>query len=97
MSKPEKVFKMGAVRASIFCNDFERNGKIVPLRKVVLEVRYKDKDGEWKGSNSFSTNEIPKAITALQQAYEHLVTQGSETAEENPPASPQPWTRGTLK
>ncbi len=99
MSKPEKVFKMGAVRASIFCNDFERNGKTVPLRKVVLEVRYKDKNGEWKGSNSFSTNEIPKAITALQQAYEHLVTQGSEheADEQTPPASPPPWQRGTLK
>jgi hypothetical protein len=97
MSKPEKVFKMGAVRASIFRNDFERDGKTVPLRKVVLEVRYKDKNGEWKGSNSFSTNEIPKAIVALQQAYEHLVGQGSETAgDDHSQPSASPWPRGTL-
>ena len=57
MSKPEKVFKMGAVRASIFRNVIERDGKSIPLAKVIIEVRYKDKNGEWKGTNSLSLNE----------------------------------------
>jgi len=76
MSKPETVFKMGAVRASIFRNTIERDGKLVSLAKVIIEVRYKDKSGEWKGSNSLSLNELPKAITALQQAYEYLLASG---------------------
>ncbi len=42
MSKPEKVFKMGAVRASVFVNEIVREGKPVELRKVVIEVRYRD-------------------------------------------------------
>lgn len=75
MSKPEKVFKMGAVRASVFCNTIERDGRSIPIRKVVLEVRYRDKDGQWKGTNSLSLNEVPKAIAALQQAYEYLLTE----------------------
>ncbi len=45
-SKPEKVFKVGAVRAWIFQNTILRNGQNVPLPKVVIEVRYKDKNGE---------------------------------------------------
>ena len=57
MPKPEKVFKMGAVRASIFRNIIERDGKSIPLAKVIIEVRYKDKSGEWKGTNSLSLNE----------------------------------------
>ncbi len=73
MPKPEKVFKMGAVRASIFRNIIERDGKSIPLAKVIIEVRYKDKSGEWKGTNSLSLNELPKAITALQKAYEYLL------------------------
>lgn len=77
MSKPEKVFKAGAVRASIFRNTIERNGKPVSIAKVVLEVRYKDKNGEWKSSNSFSLNELPKASTALRQAYEYLLGEGA--------------------
>jgi hypothetical protein len=74
MAKPETVFKVGAVRASVFKNTFEKAGQLIELAKVVLEVRYKDKKtGEWKGTNSLSINDIPKAILALQQAYEYLM------------------------
>ncbi|MCB9852803.1 MAG: hypothetical protein H6819_06885 [Phycisphaerales bacterium] len=73
MSKPERVFKMGAVRASIFRNITERAGQAVPIAKVIIEVRYKDKSGEWKGTNSLSLNEVPKAISALEEAYKYLL------------------------
>jgi len=73
MSKPEHVFKMGAVRASIFRNVIERGGQSIPIAKVIIEVRYKDKNGEWQGTNSLSMNELPKAIMALQKAYEYLL------------------------
>ncbi len=71
-SKPDAVFKVGAVRASVFINTFMRDGKEVPLPKVVLEVRYKDKTGEWRGTNSLSINELPKAVLALEKAFEYL-------------------------
>jgi len=74
MVKPETVFKVGAVRASVFKNIFEKTGQTIELPKVVIEVRFKDKKtGEWKGTNSLSINDIPKAILALQQAYEYLM------------------------
>lgn len=74
MPRPEKVFKMGAVRASVFCNTFSRGTERLPIRKVVLEVRYRDRAGNWKGTPSLSINDLPKAITALQQAYEYLLS-----------------------
>ena len=80
MPKPETVFKMGAVRASIFQNIIERNGNKIPLPKVVIEVRYRDKSGQWKGTNSLSINDLPKAIAALQNAYEYLLD-GSKKKE----------------
>jgi len=73
MSKPVKVFKMGAVRASIFNNIITKDGKEISLPKVVIEVRYRDKSGQWKGTNSLSINDMPKAIAALQNAYECLL------------------------
>ena len=82
-NKPETVFKVGAVRASVFQNTFVRNGKEIPLPKVVLEVRYKDKTGQWKGTNSLSLNEIPKAILALQQAFQHLSTRKADDADDS--------------
>ena len=71
-NKPETVFKIGAVRASVFKNTIEKNGQSIQLPKVVLEVRYKDKAGQWQGTNTLSINDIPKAILALQKAFEHL-------------------------
>ena len=82
MPKPEKVFKMGAVRASIFQNIIVKNGSQVALPKVVIEVRYKDKSGQWKGTNSLSINDLPKAITALQNAYEYLLNGEKEKEDE---------------
>lgn len=73
MSKPIKTFKIGAVRASIFQNTATRAGKEIVFPKVVLEVRYRDKAGEWKGTNSLSRNDLPKAILALQKAYDYLM------------------------
>lgn len=95
MTKPEKVFKMGAVRASVFRNVIERDGKEVPLAKVVIEVRYKDNSGEWKGTNSLSVNDLPKAVSALQPAYEYLLSHGAQrSGADNAPSaadvSPEP-------
>jgi len=73
MVKPEIVFKVGAVRASVFRNIIEKNGQSIPLPKVAIEVRYKDKTGMWQGTNSLSLNDLPKAILALQKAFEYLM------------------------
>jgi hypothetical protein len=81
-NKPETVFKVGAVRASIFRNIIQKNGQAIPLPKVVIEVRYKDKTGQWAGTNSLSINDLPKAILALQKAFEYLMEhKQSEQAE----------------
>ena len=84
MSKPEITFKIGAVRASIFRNTAMRNGKEILFPKVVLEVRYKDKMGQWKGTNSLSLNDLPKSILALQKAFEYLMSKPSDQATPDP-------------
>lgn len=73
MSKPERVFKAGAVRAAVFRNEILSRGKAIQMAKVQLEVRYKDQQGNWKGTSSLSLNDLPKAILALQQAYAYLL------------------------
>ena len=82
MSKPETVFKIGAVRASIFQNVIEKNGQSIKLPKVVIEVRYKDKSGQWQGTNSLCINDLPKAILALQKAFEYLM-EHKDAAQQN--------------
>ena len=76
MSAPTKVFQIGRIRASIFMNEVrDRDGKVLHLPKVKIEVRYRDKrDGRWKGTSSMTLTEIPKAILALQKAYDYLMS-----------------------
>ena len=82
MSKPIKVFMVGACRASIFMNLIEKSGKQIQMPKVIFQVRYRDKQGQWKGTNSLGLNDLPKAILALQKAYEYLTDRKSRQSEE---------------
>ena len=49
------------------------------MLKASVERRYKDKDGAWKSSSSFSRNEIPLAVYVLEKAFEAIVSE--ETAQ----------------
>jgi len=87
MSKPETVFKIGAVRASVFQNIIVKNGQSIKLPKVVIEVRYKDKSGQWQSTNSLCINDLPKAILALQKAFEYLMEHKDPGQQKGPAVS----------
>ena len=50
------------------------------LTKATVERRYKDRDGTWKSSGSFSRNEIPLAVFCLLKAFAAMV--GEDEGEE---------------
>ena len=81
MSKPKEVIRVGAVNVSIFENTIMKDDKIVTIPKVVFQVRYKDKQGQWQSTSSLSVNDIPKAINALQKAYQILTGKGQKSAD----------------
>lgn len=77
--RPEKNFKVGGVRAAIWkWDNTSKDGRNFGQKKVVLDRSYKDKNGDWKNTNSYSANDIPKAILALSKAYEYLHTNGDD-------------------
>ena len=63
---------VGPCRVSVFRNVVFVNGSEVEIPKVVLEIRYKDRNGKWRGTQGITLREIPKAIMALQKAFEYL-------------------------
>ena len=71
---PEKIIMIGSCRVSIFRNLVWKDGQEIQIPKLVLEVRYKDKQGRWCGTPAISLRELPKAILALQQAFEYLTS-----------------------
>ena len=73
-NKPIKVFKAGAVKASIFENNVQHMDKVITNFRVLIDKVYKDANGTWKSTNSFSAhNELPKAIVVLQKAYKYIL------------------------
>ncbi len=84
MNQPVKKFRAGQVSAAIWENQTTVNGRQVTMLKTTIERRYKDKDGNWKSSNSFGRNEIQLARHVLQQAFEAILDeeQGDDSTEE---------------
>ena len=72
-NKPVKKIAAGAVRAALWENEIEVDGAPKTVLKVSLDRRYKDKNGEWKSSQSFSRNEIPLAIWCLERAFDAII------------------------
>lgn len=66
--QPEKRFTSGLVKAAVWKNKSKTGGE---FRTVSLNRSYR-KNGEWKNTNSFSADDLDKAIEVLKQAKEYL-------------------------
>lgn len=80
MTKPVKKFRSGGVSAAVFENLVEVNGVQVKKFSVQLQRTYRDKDGEFKHTNSFGDNDLPKLVLVAQRAYEFLTMKEEEEA-----------------
>jgi hypothetical protein len=84
--RPEKNFKVGAVSAAVWAQTYAtRNGRPFEVHRVVIERAYKDAQGEWKNTSSLDFNDIPKAMVALQRAYEYIATKAKAPEAESAP------------
>lgn len=79
-NKPEKVFRIGYVSASVFARKIEKDGEPSRIiRSVNLQKRYMD-DGEAKFSSSFGLSELPQAIEAMRMAFDHVASYEANVA-----------------
>ncbi len=70
--KPERVIRIGAISGSVFVNEIETEGGKKSIRAVKFERRYKDSEGEWKSTTSFTLADLPTAIAVLGRALEYV-------------------------
>ena len=61
-------------RAAIFNNRIRKNGETIDIPKVVITRRYLSKDNEWKSTNAYSQNDLPKLIMVATKAYDYLTS-----------------------
>ena len=69
--KPEAVFRIGFVSASVFVHDVDTDNGKRALRSVNLQKRYKDGD-DVKYTSSFGLAELPQVLRVLQLAQQHV-------------------------
>ena len=71
--KPVAKIRAGSVSCALWENEINVNGTTETVLKASIERRYKDHDGNWKSSSSFSRNEIPLAILCLARAFDKII------------------------
>jgi len=71
MSKPEKRFKCGPISASIWSQGKTVDGQMVKFYSINIDKTYKDAD-EWKHTNSFAAEDLPKVALLANEAYRYL-------------------------
>ena len=76
-NKPEKVFRVGFVSASVFAHDVENDDGKRTMRSVSVQKRYLDGE-EPKYTSSFNLAELPQAIRVLQLAQQYVEAREAE-------------------
>lgn len=64
---------VGGVQLAVWANTASKGGV---FRTVTLARSFKRANGDWGSTASLRVNDLPKAILALQKAYERLVLEG---------------------
>jgi hypothetical protein len=77
--KPEKVFRIGFVSASVFAHEIDADDGKRTLRSVNLQKRYLDGE-EVKYTSSFNLAELPQAIRVLLLAQQYVESREAEIA-----------------
>ena len=78
---PVKKYRAGQISCALWENEAQVNGRSVTMLKATVERRYKDRDGNWKSSNSYGRNDIPLVIFCLEKAFEAIIGEQSEQSE----------------
>ena len=71
--KPVAKIRAGTVGCALWENEINVDGQTKTVLKASVDRRYKDSNGTWKSSGSFSRNEIPLAIFCLARAFDRII------------------------
>jgi hypothetical protein len=73
-----KSFRAGGVELAVWRNETERNGEVVVSYSVTAEKRYRDRENNWRSSDCYFANDLPRLRLLLDKAFEFIVLKESE-------------------
>ena len=71
MNKPEKKFSCGSISASIWANTKVVTGEKIKINSVTINKAFKEGE-EWKYTNSFNIEDLPKVALVATEAYKYI-------------------------
>ena len=84
-NQPIKEFRVGGIKAAIWRNEVERDGRTVVQHTVKVQNWYRDKTtGEWKATDYFYPNDLPKLQLVVAKAFEFVSLRESEDGPDLP-------------
>ena len=83
MAQPIWRTRAGSISCAIWENEANVNGQKRTILKATVERRYKDADGNWKSTGSFSRRDIPDVRHCLAKAFEKMT--GEEQQDDTVP------------
>lgn len=81
---PKKKYRAGAISATVWENKGKKiNGEDTSYETISLVRVYQDKEGNWKSTNSFRLNDLPKVQLLMQKVYSDLVLKEQDLFKNN--------------
>lgn len=77
--KPIKEFRAGNVKAAIWEDEREDQGRTTTRHSVKIQKRFLDKNtGDWHDTDYFFPNDLPRLCLVAAKAFEHIALRESE-------------------
>ena len=77
--RPAKEFKAGTIKAAIWEDEREDQGRIVVKHSVKIQKRFFYKNtGDWHDTDYFFPNDLPRLCLVAAKAFEHIALRESE-------------------
>ena len=84
---PIKVIRVGGISASVWKDDVEKDGATVVRHSVRIQKRFRQDNGEWKNTDYFFPEDLPKLQLVAAKAFELVSLKESEDGAGVQPAT----------
>jgi hypothetical protein len=71
-NKPLREIRVGRVCASVWRNEYERDGEKQAFLSTTIRKLYTDKSGQWRSSTRFSRRELEDAAKVIQDVLDYV-------------------------
>ena len=77
---PIKEFRSRGIKAAIWRKDVQKDGHTFVRHSVRIQKSYRDEAGNWKTTEYFYPEDLPRLALVAEKAFEFISLNGSEEA-----------------